>query len=237
MAKTKSFPKLNEITLRYARQLISYADDFAGGISEQPYKLETYLQSEFPDMDTELNRCDFWKYLEDINAVKVSYPKEFKAVDYTDINQTIFFPPFHMVQLLNIEPVRELLQIAEKQISDKQMKSKVDWNPMLSILTYKSIRHKFQQGGKKDAHKLKVFEALLKEQQCTRTKKKGLPLTSKMIASRAGITEDRREDTFTASVEKQVVQLVKDITKDLKGKKFPILIKKQNNTYLMIVLE
>ena len=29
----------------------------------------------------------------------------------------------------------------------------------------------------------------------------------------------------------------KDITKDLKGKKFPILIKKQNNTYLMIVLE
>jgi len=236
--KTKSLPKLTPITLRYARQLVSYVDDFLGEMDEQPYKLETYLKGEWPTLDTEQDRNDFWLYLINLGAVSVSYPdKKVNVVEYTDINQIVYFPSYHLIRLLDIAPVRELLKIAEKRKNDEQTKSKVDWDPMTSTLTYKSARHKFRQGNKGDAPKLEVFKELWAEQKCERTRSKGMPLSIKTLATRAELITNRQEASFTKNIEDWVIQLVKDIGTVLKEKEFPISIKRENNTYLMVVSE
>jgi hypothetical protein len=141
------------------------------------------------------------------------------------------------VQLLNVAPVRELLKIAEKRKSDEQTKSKVDWDSMTLTLTYKSARHKFQQGNGGDAPKLNVFKALWAEQKCERTRRKGVPLSIKTLATRAELIANRQGVSFTENIEDLVIQLVKDISTVLKKKGFPISIKRENNTYLMIVSE
>lgn len=228
---------LTPITLRYLRELVSYANKFFGEQSEQLYKMETYLQNEWPDMDSERNRNDFWKYLEDIGAVKVSYPKNIKITEYADIEQVILFPLYYSIQLLKTEPIRELLKIAEKQINEKYSKGKVDWDEKTSTLTYKNARHKFQEGEKKDTPKLKIFKILWRERNYEKIHKKGMPLNIKALASQSEIAADKKGDSFTQSAEKKVLQLAKDISTTLKKKKFPISIKRENNTLLMMVSE
>lgn len=229
-------------TLRYLRELMDFFDNFfVGAVQANPqgpaYRLDRYKKGETTTHKTEININDFWSHLESLGAVSVEYPdkKDFVALNYSNVDEFMLFPQYCWVHILKADPVRELLEFAEKQIKEKTTKSKVVWDSMTSTLTYRDIRHKFQQHEKKDAPKLQVFTELWKERRSKENK--GIPLEVKALSARVELVADRREDSFSELAETQIHQLVKDIGTVLKKKGFPIRIRRVSNSYQLEVVE